>query len=204
MRRRTGRQSGFTMIELLLGLAVSAMVLAAAAGLAYAVSHAWSKSEDINTVVTHGRNGLFQISDRLRMARAVGYSTSNLIVFWREDDNGDGVINESELSLMTVQSGQLVEGRYVFDANVSAATREANNAPVSRTLFTSATIASRMQSNTYYRAGALAENVDSVTFLLDRAPPTTRMVQVSLRVSVNGLSQALVCGMALRAPLEVQ
>lgn len=191
------------MIELLIGLAVSAMVLAAAAGLAFAVSHAWSRSEDINTVVTHGRNGLFQISDRLRGARAIGYAYSGLIVFWREDDNGDGKINESELSLMTVQSGQFVEGRYVFDANVSAATRQANNGEVSRSLFTSSTIASRMQSNVYYRTGALAENVDSVTFLLDRAPPMTRMVQVSLRVSVNGLGQVLVCGMAPRAPLEV-
>ena len=69
------------------------MVLAAAAALAFAVSHAWRQSDNINDVVDYGRNGMFQLSDRVRSARAVGYNNATTLLLWREDANGDGYVN---------------------------------------------------------------------------------------------------------------
>ncbi|MDD4889851.1 MAG: prepilin-type N-terminal cleavage/methylation domain-containing protein [Phycisphaerae bacterium] len=199
-----GRRRGFTLLELTLSLAISTMVLATAAGLAFAVSHAWGKSEDINEIVSHGRNGLFQISDRVRSGRAIGYTDSAGMLIWREDSNGDGYVDQAELSLLRVSGGQLTEGRLNFGANVSQATQDANNRRVTAGEFVSSSYVASLQQNPYFATGVLCDYVTSVSWVLDQNAPQTRLVQVRIALTKDGLSQTFCGGMSLRSPLEVK
>lgn len=202
-RRGPARRGGFTLLEVTISLAVSSMVLLAAAGLAFAVSHAWSASNTVSDVVSHGRGGLLVLSQRIRSARAVGYTDGTTMLVWREDDNGDGYPNQSELSIFTLSNNTLTEGRFVFPANLSAGTRDANDARVTAANFISSTYVASLRTNAYHCTGTLAEYVSSLSWTLDQAVPQTRMVQVQLSLTKDGQTQTFCTGMALRSPLGV-
>ncbi len=203
MRRTT--RSGFTLAELLMGLAISSLVLAAAASLAYAVNRAWATSENVQTVVNHGRNGLARISSRIRNARAVGHVDSQYFLLWREDSNSDGRINMSELTLYHYDSraNQLLEGQLVFSSSTGQADIDANNDEVTANGFISVSTANALMRNDYYREGAVAEHVSSITWVLDADPPSTGTVQLTVNVTNDGLTQTLHTGMSLRDRKEL-
>lgn len=207
MTRRLGNShlAAFTLVELLASMAVSAIVLAAAAALSFAVSHAWAKSDDVNDVITHGRNAIARVDDRIRSARAIGFTDEQNMLIWREDADGDGYISQNELTLFRLDTahGTLNEGQCLFASNVSAAARAANNVPVTAEQFVSSSFVDQFRSNPYCQFGPVAEYVSGLGWVLDADPPATRMVQMQLTLSKQGLTQALHSGMTLRMPLEV-
>lgn len=200
---RSGR-SGFTLVELLLGVALSAIVLAAAAALAFAVSAAWHKSENVNEVVGHVRGGVLRLSDRIRGARAVGYTDAACMLIWRDDANDDEKISQSELTLFRREGGLLVEGQLLFPAGITQAERVANDAAVSASQFVTAAAVQQLAANKYYRSGTIADYVQDLSWVTDAPPPATALVQVRLLLSKDGLSQMLHSGMAVRAPGPVE
>jgi len=196
----------FTLVELLVSLAIGAIVLSAAAALAFAVSYAWSKSDDINQVIHQGRTGIMRFADRLRTARAIGFADTAFLIIWREDSNGDGQVNRAELTLFEYdsQARRFSEGQLIFPANVSQSTIDANNTVVSADTFTSAPLVNAVRNNPYYRSGAVADYVQQLTWSLNEPPPATRMVQVRMTQEKDGLSQVLHSGVTLRAPIQLE
>lgn len=199
-RRRANSRSAFTLAELIMSLAVSSLVLAAAASLAYAVSHAWTKSENIQTVVNHGRNGVARIGARIRGAKAVGYVNSTYLLIWREDADEDGRISMAELTLYTVDARNraIYEGQLVFSSDLTQAARDAVDTVLSASELSSPSTINALARSDYFRQGAVAEYVDSVTWVLDADPPDTTMVEMELNLSKDGLTQTLHAGMSLR------
>ena len=198
------RHRGFTLAELVMSLAVSSVVLAAAAALAYAVCHAWSKSEDINEVVSSGRNGMVRMSDRIRSARAIGYVAPGVLMLWRQDANEDGQVNRNELTLLQVDpaTGRLNEGQLLFPAGTSQAVIDSHSTALTAAQFTAAPVVSQLRGDAFFAEGPLAEYVQDVTWIVDAAPPATRLVQAQLTLTKDALTQVLHAGMALRAPKE--
>lgn len=197
---------GMTLVELLVSLFISSIVLTAAAALAFAVGQCWSKSEDVNDVVNHGRHGVLRIGDRVRGGLAIGFADATRLVLWREDANGDGQINLGELTLFYLEPAdqRLSEGQFVFPADISSGQLDANNGVVTAAQFVEPAVVNQLRNNGYFSSGPVAEHVQSASWQLDTAPPATRMVQVQLRLSKDGLSQMLCAGATLRAPREVE
>jgi prepilin-type N-terminal cleavage/methylation domain-containing protein len=211
MRKRSGksgqkRHGGFTLAEVLLSVVITGIVLSAAAALAYAVGKAWSQSENINEVVSSGRLATVRITDRIRTARAIGYADDQVLVIWREDSNGDGAVNLSELTLFEFDpdDGELREGQLVFPAGTSQATRDANNWEVATGDFTREWIGIQMKLNDYYTQGVISEHVTQMAWITDVDPPDTRMVQHRMTLSKDGRSQAIHGGSALRLPIKLE
>ncbi len=88
-------RGGFTMVELLTALMISAIVLAAAATLGSAFSSASASTENIGKNQANLRYGTLRISELIRFSNSVISTSANGVVFWA-DDNADGVEDAGE------------------------------------------------------------------------------------------------------------
>lgn len=87
---------GFTFVELMVALAVSAIILAAVATLAYAVGAANDAGDDTAWKQAQLRYATLRISRLIRYCKCIREIDHDLAV-WRADDDGDGEINIEEI-----------------------------------------------------------------------------------------------------------
>ena len=102
MRRAEGRTlafscKGFTLVELLVALAVTGVVLSAVATLAFALSRANDAANDTCYKQAQLRYATLRISQLLRHCNLICCVTTDDFAIWRADDNNDGQINIAEL-----------------------------------------------------------------------------------------------------------
>jgi type II secretory pathway pseudopilin PulG len=96
------RRSGFTVAELILGLSVMAIVLAAAATLAFAMGSANSVTSKMSERQAHLRFANMRIGELIRTSRLVFEyeDQDDVLVFWVEDKNNNGKINGDEVAFL--------------------------------------------------------------------------------------------------------
>jgi prepilin-type N-terminal cleavage/methylation domain-containing protein len=102
MRRAKGQllafnRGGFTLVELLVALAVTGVVLSAVATLAYALSKANDAADDTRYKQAQLRYATLRISQLIRHCKLICCATNDDFAIWRADDNNDGQINIAEL-----------------------------------------------------------------------------------------------------------
>ncbi|MBN2457036.1 MAG: prepilin-type N-terminal cleavage/methylation domain-containing protein [Sedimentisphaerales bacterium] len=96
--------SGFTLVELLVGLMVTSIVLTAVATLAFAMGSANDASDDTSQKQAQLRYATIRLNDLIRHCRLVCASLDNDIVLWKSDYNDDGVIDVNELAYIETGS----------------------------------------------------------------------------------------------------
>ena len=94
----------FTLAELLIALAVTSIILAAVATLAYAVSSANDAADDTSQKQAQVRYATLRISELIRHCKLICTANDNDLALWRADDNDNGRINPTEL--VFIESGQ--------------------------------------------------------------------------------------------------
>jgi len=102
MRRAKGQllafnRGGFTLVELLVALAITGVVLSAVATLAYALSKANDAADDTRYKQAQLRYATLRISQLIRHCKLICCATNDDFAIWRADDNNDGQINIAEL-----------------------------------------------------------------------------------------------------------
>jgi Tfp pilus assembly protein PilW len=100
---RRSQLRGFTFVELVLGMAVTAMVMVALSAACLAVGEAWRESDYARSAATKGSATTSALRLALRDARYVGYvvtgdlaassATTASVLYWRADDF-DGAAND--------------------------------------------------------------------------------------------------------------
>ena len=119
-----GNRCGFTMVELLLALAIAAMLLAAVAVAFNASAVSYRENEEIFKTINSARQALFRMTSQLRTASAVDPNAPSnectLITAGGEDityryNSGDG-------KLYLVTNDDLSDGDYVLCDRVTAMT----------------------------------------------------------------------------------
>jgi len=143
--RPRGGRCAFTLIELVIGMIITTLILAAVGALMTSVARGWDQSISAQ----NGANTVFQLHLRLenlfRTARQIGAWRSGTIeggggdgaavLFWKSDANGDGVIQYSEAALLEHRAGptpgtcQLVLYQVQYPAGMTQAARDANDTP---------------------------------------------------------------------------
>jgi prepilin-type N-terminal cleavage/methylation domain-containing protein len=88
---------GFTVIELLIGMVITSIVLAAIATLAFAMSVASTASDDIAVTQAQLRQATLRLRELIGTCQLVCAAPGNDLVLWRADDNADHRINVNEL-----------------------------------------------------------------------------------------------------------
>jgi prepilin-type N-terminal cleavage/methylation domain-containing protein len=105
---------GFTVAELLIAMAVSGIVLAAVATLAFATGKADTALDDLLTAQKFIQFDTRRLADALRYSRAVFQTPSGNIALWRADDNSNNRINGSELLFVRMAGSDLRLCEFAF------------------------------------------------------------------------------------------
>ena len=103
------RRRGFTFIELCFALLITSMVLGAIASISLAMGQAWKRSEELESLTLRARQAGVRIADVVRNGKLLcfsragsldGASQGAAVLIWKEDTNGDGKIQGSELEMI--------------------------------------------------------------------------------------------------------
>ena len=110
---------GFTLVELLVALAVTSIVLTAVATLAYAMGTANDASDDTSQKQAQVRYATLRISELIRYCKLIYDTPDNDIVVWKADNNGDDVVDSNELVYIETGPGRdYIEVREADDSLV--------------------------------------------------------------------------------------
>jgi len=102
-----------TLVELIIGLAVTTMVMGALSAFSMAVSTAWREQEKSSVMLNSSSNAVTRIQQVLRDAKYLGAvrrgtltpasnplpNTLAALIFWKSDD-GDGIMQLGELAVL--------------------------------------------------------------------------------------------------------
>jgi len=156
-------KTGFTVVELLIALAISAMLLVAVAVAFNASAVNYQENEDILRTINNARQALFRITSQLRTAKGVDLTAPinecSLITAADEDITYQFRIADNKLYLITNSDAQ----EYVLCDNVTAMTF--NKAPTAdllgcKSVQISMTVVSGNVQKTISAAAAIRRNLN--------------------------------------------
>lgn len=93
---------GFTFVELMIALSVSAIILAAVATLVYAAGAANDTNDNTGQMQAKLRYTTLKISELIKGSRLICNAGSGRIILWDSDDNMDGLIGIEEVTYIEV------------------------------------------------------------------------------------------------------
>ncbi len=167
------KQSGFTLFELMISLAISAIILSAVASLTYAVSYAIKDTEEISKKQARVRMATLKIKELVKNCKMIVYSESNLYssdndtVIWESDADGDIRIDSDEIVYIDTGSNDKIELVY-FNSGASFSISQ----------FESGAAQSWLWSKVDTRATFL-EDCSNVSVGFDVATPQSRFMSIS-------------------------
>lgn len=120
--KHTKYKAGFTIVELLIALALSAMLLAAVAVAINASATNYQQNEDIFKVVNNARQALFRITSQLRTASAVDPAapSNECTMITSAGENITYQYNSTDGKLYLITNDDLTDPDYVLCDNVTA------------------------------------------------------------------------------------
>lgn len=169
-------KAGFTLVELLVALAVTSIVLTAVAALAFAVGAANDATDDTIQKQAGVRSTTLRILELVRHCKLVCGTPGNDLAIWRADDNGDGGININEL--VYIERGANADYLRLCEFPSSDAS------PV--TLSEIETVLPTDYDVTYVR---LIPQCSNVEFLFDASPPRTKLLSISFDLTENDVAR---------------
>lgn len=105
LKHSSHHRAGFTLAELLLALSVTAVILSAAAALAFAMGSAESATNKMGEKQARIRYSTMRIRELARNSGLVFTYSDTGVVFWTGDANGDGEINGNEVAWLSTNAG---------------------------------------------------------------------------------------------------
>jgi len=188
--RNTRNENGFTLVELLVALAVTGIVSAAVATLAYAVGTANKGSDDTSRKQAELRLSTLRISELVRNCKLICGMPGDDLAVWRADDNGNGQINPQELVYLEMGPGR----NYVqlLDFPNAASWR------VTLSSILGGTAKDELILLCEERQTTLVLECSNVQIVLDSPPPWSKSVSMSFELVENGAVRQYQINAALR------
>ena len=199
------RRRAFTLIELMLAMAITVMVSTTVAGVAFALANVYSRGEDYGDALQGGRNFLLRAGTLGRQAKLVTACSSQAVVFWADDANGDNEINRDELVMLYWDR---TGGRSVV--RMQSVGPHANNpmlrdvVPLDKTCRLADVTTLLSQYEAYRSNVPLAEDVLDFRVTTDVPPPLTRAVLLEITLGRPERPVVLRSTVTLRADATAQ
>ena len=188
--RNTRNENGFTLVELLVALAVTGIVSAAVATLAFAMGTANKGSDDTSRKQAQLRLSTLRISELVRNCKLICGMVGDDLAVWRADDNGNGQINPQELVYLEMGPGR----NYVqlLDFPNAASWR------ITLSSILGGTAKDELILLCDKRQTKLVSECSNVQIVLDSPPPWSKSVSVSFDLVENGAVRQYQINAALR------
>ena len=181
---------GFTLVELLVALAVTSIVSAAVATLAYALGTANDSSNDTAVKQAQVRYTTLRISELVRNCKLICGAPGDDLAVWRADDNNNGEINPQELVYLEMGQGR----DYVQLLDFPSAA----NWRVTLSSILGGTAKQELILICDERQTKLVPECSNVQIVLDSLPPWSKSVSVSFDLVENGAVRQYQISAALR------
>ncbi len=190
--RRAAHAQAFTIVELLMALAITGLIGAAVASMLTAVSYGTNNSRDIRTLVVKNKTISARITAAIREATQLLDAGDNYIILWTDDINDSGAPDLLELRRINLNTGtrKLIDYTPDPDATDVAYDLEATD-------FDAVTL-SLIDSDDML--GALwATDVTAMTVTLDESDPLeATLISFQVTISEGALSDTSVNAASLR------
>lgn len=170
------KKTGFTLVELLVAMSVTAIVLGAAAGITFAWSSANSNGDKDFSSMAKVRYINLKISELIRNSKLVCSYNNGNIILWHTDKNNDNKINANELVILDKGN---------FGSKLSIVTCS-ETYPVSLYDITNKNITAYMYQSMNSTVTRVLENSRNVQFYFNRWPPYTERVGLSFELNNGG------------------
>lgn len=195
----------FTMVELLLALAITGLVSAGVAAMLVAVSYGTSSKRDLRSVVVKSRLLDLRLSAAIRSSRAILEAGTDYLVLWAGDVNTNGTPDQPDLSEMRLVERDASTDEvksYAFPSSWTQAQIDAADVAYQLSgnppgFFLNATAQAKTAGS--FQPTLWVTDVTSNGYTLDDTDPaTTRLVSYRLRISAGDLSETMVGAAARR------
>ncbi len=201
MKRRT---NGFTLVEMVMSITITAVIGLAVAGASIALSSATSDGDDYYNCIQMGRGAMKQLRQEIEKARlivGVGRNGTRLIL-WSGDANDNGTIDMTELRATEYDpsTGTITAYSVVFPPEWSEGTREAHDLDLSLADAVSFSVEGDWNVHeSYISSRTLGTDVESLVFSIPDDGPVSRLVRIHMTVGVGDRQITLQESVALRA-----
>lgn len=193
--RRPGRVSaaraaaGLSLVELVLAMAITAVVALAIAAMLSATSYGTDTSRDMRELAVRGKTLCSRINEAVRQADRVLAAGDDYLVLWADHD-GDGLVGVHEL--MRIEWDE--------DERAVLAWSAADNAPAQSwpTDANFDAITTSLKASAAFPARQWASDVAQWQLALDDDPADARLVSYRLRLATGRLEDVTVNAAALR------
>ena len=196
--------AGFTLVELMIGLVVTALVMAALAGLTTAVAQGWKQGDTTQATTNVTTQAHLRVKRYLRAARLLGACETGAldntacaqaaILFWKGDANSDNQIQFSELALLEYHPEADPNDRQtlrlyqvVWPAGWTEAQKSANDTTIANNneIFDSNEI-NTFKNMAYVTYSIVARNIQGAEFYKHDGPQIVRPTLDYVLVFPNG------------------
>ena len=186
--RNTGDPTAFTLTELLMAIAITALIGMSVVTVSTALSHAQAGTDSMIEAISSGRYAMRSIDADVRKAALITATGAGEIVIWTGDENGDEQINISELVLIQFDADNQTVERLgvVFPDSMTPGQLAALNVSMTlayvtdvgnvRDLLTQGTYSDYLTQRT------LAVDVSKFEVVTDDVPPMPHLVLLRLAV----------------------
>ncbi len=201
---RTSQRAAFTVIELAITMAITALVGLSVAAATMVISAAREDAEQYQEYVQSARSTSLRVQSALRKASLITSCTPTTLVYWTGDANGNGQINVTELVRLSYDHINKEFREWQVDlSNLNAASSALLDGTVSLATAMDDAAVRELMSVTYkpyLQDRLLSSSVRSTEFSTDKAAPLTDLVRV--RMDVGDQAQAIVVQptISLRSP----
>lgn len=193
------RRRAFTLVELLIALAITSVIGAATVSMLFATTRATEVQRDVRGSIIRQQSVYARLKDRVNTALAFLGADDDQVVLWLADDNEDGFVNLGELGLLEYDAAndQLLSYSIEWPGGWSQSQIDGANTQYSNS-DNFITRAENAKATGYFPSSVWASDVTAMTFTLDPgAPLTARVLTVRTTFSTGLLEQEFVsvCGL---------
>ena len=193
MKRLCLNRLGLTLVELLIALAISAIVLTSVVTLTFAMNNANESADELSRFDSQLRFTAIRINDLVRYCKLITCADSSSLYFWTLDKDNDGGIDTDEIVLIEADT---INQRLQI-AEFMPAPPEVN-IPLDITSFVNGITGPLLKSNCYPQYITLINNCKNIVFTADHLPPYTTLLNISFDCAPGGTVRNFQLNAALR------
>ncbi|MCE5276648.1 MAG: prepilin-type N-terminal cleavage/methylation domain-containing protein [Planctomycetaceae bacterium] len=200
-QRCPAARRGFTLAELILALATTAMVATAVAAMSVALSNAGQSSRDQQLCMQEARVAMRQLEDVTRKAKLITACDSRRVALWMSDANNDGQINMTEMGVIewNSASGEVRLYRIVYPASWGQWLQTYMDYTVDLFYFVGINNATANVTSSYYaQSTLLASNVSSFKVSPSPAPPASNLLSIEMTLGSGAETTTLRTAVQIR------
>ena len=174
---------GFTLVELLLALMISALVTAGVASMMVAVSYGTSSSHDLRVLVVKSRTIDARLAAAIRGSQAVLAADTDFLILWMVDTDDDAATDNAEVRLIERDPATNEFNTY-YDSGAGGDYVDA--------------AAFRAAAKASYPLERWGTGVTAIAFVPNAAPPAARLVSYEFTLASAEVSETVVGAAAVR------